>query len=195
MSRLYARVSLCAIMAAVLTSRALADDLLVVDLSVTNQITISATGGLSAATVSGTDFTGVYLDNFYGAAGTSLSATVLPGADLTTAANPTSGSQDLFRGGSGTDSGLNIWDLSTDSDLDFTGGSLAFVGSATWTLNSEDYTEMLAGPVTGDLYFPADTGDDIGSATLLGTWRVVPEPASVVLLGLCAGFGALRRRR
>ena len=54
---------------------------------------------------------------------------------------------------------------------------------------------MLAGNTSGDLYFPADTADDIANgATLIGQWRVVPTPGAVSLAGLC-GVGALRRRR
>lgn len=48
------------------TTAASADDLILVDLSVTNQITITSTAGLSAATVSGTDNIGVYFEDFFG---------------------------------------------------------------------------------------------------------------------------------
>jgi len=169
------------------------DELLCIDLSVTDQITILATDGLAAATVSGSNFTGVYFDNFYNGAGSSLSASLVSG-DLTSAANPSDESPSLFRGGGGTDTGLNLWSFSTDSTVDFVEGDLAFVGSATWDLDSAMYNDMLNGNDMGDLYFPADTSDDVNDAFLIGTYKVVvPAPASLPLLGL--GFAAMRRRR
>jgi len=180
---------------AALTTGAYADDLLIVDLSVTDQVTISATDGLSAVSTSGSDTTGVYFEDFYGLAGNAL-AEVLVSGDLTNAANPADNSPDLFRGGSGSDPGLNLWSWSTDFDVTFTAGSPAFVGSATWTLTPVEYADMLAGASSGNLYFPADTVDDIANADLLGTYSViVPEPASLSLLALCLGFGVLRNRR
>ena len=81
-------------------------------------------------------------------------------------------------------------------DVTFTAGSRAFIGSATWDLDSAAYADMLNGASSGDLYFPVDTVDDIPSGQLLGTYTVsVPEPGSLSLLGLCLGSGVLRRRR
>lgn len=171
------------------------DELLIVDLSVANQVTIFATNGLSAATISGSDSTGVYLENFYGGTGVAL-AEVLVSGNLTNAENPTDNTPDLFRGGAGTDPGLNIWSWSPDTTVTFTAGSLAFTGTATWTLTAAQYADMLAGSVTGNLYFPADTFDDVSAASLLGTYRVVvPTPASAALMGLGLGAAAIRRRR
>ena len=48
------------------------DELLIIDLSVPNQITITATAGLSAVDASGSDTTGIYMENFYSAAGGAL---------------------------------------------------------------------------------------------------------------------------
>ena len=185
---------LCAAVAvAVLTTGAYAEDLLVVDLSITDQVTISATDGLSAVTTSGSDGTGVYFENFYGGAGSSLSATLVSG-DFSNAENPTDGSPSLYRMGS-SDPGLNIWSWSDDSTVTFTAGSLAFVGSATWDLDAASYADMLNGASSGNLYFPADDVSDIASAEMLGTYTVyVPEPGTLSLLGLCLGLGVLRRR-
>jgi len=172
-----------------------ADDLLLIDLSVPNQITITATGGLSAATVTGSDSIGVYFDNFYGVAGGALSTTSTGAGNLTNAANPSDGSPALFRGGGGSDTGLNVFSWSPDVNVTFTAGALAFTGSGTWALDAPEYADMLAGNTTGNLYFPADTADDVSAATLLGTYRVIPTPGAATLLGIGLGLGAVRRRR
>lgn len=179
------------------TFSAQAQELLQIDLSVTNEITVTATAGLSAVTASGSDTTGIYLENFYGGAGSSL-ANVLVAGDFTNFLNPSDLSPSLFRGGVGADPGLNIWSFSSDTTVDFTAGLQAFTGSATWSLTAAEYADMLAGNQSGNIYFPADTEDDIaGGALLIGTYgpaSVIPEPTSIALLG---GFGllALARRR
>ena len=183
-----------AVSVALLATGAYADDLLVVDLSVTDQVTVFATDGLSAIDSSGSDTTGVYFEDFYGVAGGALSASLVFG-DLTNAENPSDGSPSIFRGGAGTDPGLNIWSWSSDSTVTFTAGSLAFVGSATYDLDPGEYADMLAGNMSGDLYFPADTVDDIPNADLLGTYRViVPEPATLSFLVLGLGLVVRKRR-
>jgi hypothetical protein len=169
-----------------------ADDLLIIDLTVANEITITATDGLSAVTASGSDSIGIYLENFYGGSGDALSAPLASG-DFTNAENPADGSPALFRGGGGSDPGLNIWSFSSDSTVTFTEGSLAFVGSATWSLDANEYADMLAGSMSGNVYFPADTVDDIAGATAIGTYLVVPTPGAIALLGL-AGLARSRRR-
>lgn len=170
-----------------------ADDLLIIDLTVPNQVTITATAGLSAITASGSDSTGVYLENFYGGAGSSLSAALVSG-NLTNAENATDNSPALFRAGS-SDPGLNIYSWSSASTVTFTAGSLAFTGSGTWLLDAPEYADMLAGSTSGNIYFPADDVGDLPSAGILGTYRVIPTPAAATLLGLGLGVGALRRRR
>ncbi len=176
--------------------------LLEVDLSVLNTITISATSGASDATVSGRDNTGVYLDGFFGASGSSLFGTLLTG-NLTNSLNPSDSSPQLFRGGLGTDTGLNIWSWSSASIVNFVAGTTAFTGSATWTLPAASYTEALAGATSGSLYFPADSFDDLPSATMIGEWQRadvsagnVPLPGTMLLIasGLL-GAGFLRRSR
>ena len=180
---------------ALFTAGAQADVLLTVDLSVVNQVTISATSGLSANSASGSDTTGVYLDNFYNGAGSSLNETLISG-DLTSAENTSDMSPNLFRGGSGSDTGLNIWSFTDDFNATFTAGSLAFTGSATWDLDAAAYADMLAGNSSGDIYFPADTFDDVAGATFLGTYNVVvPAPGVLPLLGVGLGAGVMRRRR
>lgn len=175
------------------TMTASADVLLSIDLSVIDQITISATDGLSAVDAVGSDGTGVYLENFFGVSGSSMNDTLVSG-DLASAENPASGTPNLFRGGSGADVGMNIWNWSPDFNVTFTAGSVAFVGSATFDVTSANYADMLAGNTSGNLYFPADDSNDVAGAALLGTWSVVPAPSSLALLGL-GGIVAGRRRR
>ncbi|QEG21562.1 PEP-CTERM sorting domain-containing protein [Mariniblastus fucicola] len=174
-----------------------ADTLLIVDLTVDNEVTVTATAGLSDIDASDTDVTGIYFDNFYGVAGDALTATLVSG-DLVSAGTTSDGSPELFRGGGGTDTGLNFWSWTNDATSTFTTGSVAFTGTATWTLDSVDYDDMVNGSSSGDLYYPADTSDDIAGLTPLGTYTVitaVPEPGALSVLGLVLGAGFLRRRR
>ncbi|MEM6331404.1 MAG: PEP-CTERM sorting domain-containing protein [Planctomycetota bacterium] len=188
--------------AATMTPAAKADLLLTVDLSVINQITITATDGLSEITTSGSDTTGVYLDLFYGAgvAGGGLGDSTLVAGDLTSFLNTSDGSPLLFRSTfPDVDTGLNLFTFTDDLDAEFVAGTQAFSGSATYTLNADDYSDMLLGNTSGDVYFPADSDDDITGLTPLGTWEVVggviPEPTTFALsaIGLI-GLGGLRRR-
>lgn len=195
MADIRSRSGLCAaVIVATFSTGAMAQVLLTFDLSVVDQITISATGGLSAATASGPDGIGVYLDNFYNGAGTGLIETLVSG-DLTNAENASDLSPNLFRGGGGTDMGLNIWSFSSDSTVTFTAGSQAFVGSGTWDLDAVMYADMLAGNSSGDIYFAADTFDDLGGAVVLGQYSVIPTPGVLAVVGAGLGFGAIRRRR
>lgn len=167
--------------------------LLSIDLSVTDMITISATDNLSAGTVSGGDGTGVLMADFFnGGAGPGIFA---DGAGDLIAASDVSpdGSPGLFNSTGSV--GLNFWSWSSDASSSFTAGSVAFTGSATWSLDSDEYAAMILGNMTGDLFAFADTDDDIGASTYIGGWSVkVPAPGSLALLGL-GGIAAGRRRR
>ncbi|MEO0566443.1 MAG: hypothetical protein AAF066_01830 [Pseudomonadota bacterium] len=183
-------LALAGVLALGLSHAADAATLLTVDLSVAGQITITATDGLSAATVSGGDVTGVYLQNFFSAAAAGFSITDGSG-NLTYAGTTSDGTPGVFRANSGTisDPGLNIFSLS-DDPLDFTAGQLAFTGSATWVLDEVIYASLLAGPNGGSVFAPADTVDDVADAraTLIGEWSrdsaiaAVPLPAGLPLL-------------
>ena len=170
------------------------EKLLIVDLSVENQITITATTGASAATISGSDGIGVLLADLLNGPNISGICDSLVSGDITNVANPSDGSPDLFYSTFGAGNGLNLWSWSSDTTVDFTAGQQAFTGSGTWTVNPSFYADMLAGNTSGTIYFPADTDDDIAGATAIGTWNVIPAPASAALLGL-GGLAAVRRRR
>ena len=169
--------------------------LLVVDLSVPNQITVSATDGNSAVDVSGSDGIGFYLADFYAGDGAALIETLV-GGDLTSFLNTSDGTPNIFRGGSGTDPGLNIWSYTDDATSDFLAGTQAFSCSATLTLSDDMYADMIAlGERSGEVYFVADTVDDLPDAFVLGEYNVIiPTPGAAGLLGL-AGLVAVRRRR
>ncbi len=182
--------SFAAVSVAMFAGAAQADDLLLIDLSVANQMTITATDGLSSANASASSFSGVLLAGFFNNTSTGLAITNGVG-DLTVAGTVSDGSPSLFHA-SGS-AGLNIWSF-TNGSPSFTAGSLAFTGSATWTVDAASYADMLSGNLSGNIYSPADSDDDIGSATLIGTYNVVPAPSAFALLGL-GGLAATRRRR
>jgi len=171
-----------------------ADSLLEVDLSVVDQITITATVGNSAADASGSSFTGWLLAGFFNDFSFNADSGGNGIGNLTTWANASSGSPLLF---SAWDSfGLNVFNFSADPSVEVIGGSQAFTGSATWSgLDAGEYAAMLAGNISGDIYFNADTDNDIADgAVFIGTWNVIPAPGSMALLGL-GGIVAGRRRR
>lgn len=171
------------------------DVLLIVDLTVVDQVTITATDGVSAADVTGSDGIGVYFEDFYAGDGASGLNETLVSGDLTSVGSPSDGTPNLFRSGT-TDPGLNLFSWTADSDATFTAGSQAFTGSAVWTLESDDFADMAAlGNRSGLLYFPADDAGDLAGATFIGLYQViVPAPAALPLLGLGLGFAARRRR-
>lgn len=185
-------IAALAVAASTMTASAIdLDAVLCIDLSVADTITITATDGLSASTVSGSDTTGFYFADFFNSDPGFLVDSLVSG-DLSSAANASDGSPALFS--QAGNFGLNVFSYTNDATSDFTFGAVAFSGSATWTVNSGDYAAMLAGNTGGDIYAFADTDFDIPGASFIGTWKVVPAPSSAALLGL-AGFVGARRRR
>ena len=174
-----------------LASIASADILLNIDLTVVDQITITATGGLSAASVSGSDTAGVLMADFYSSAPGSLIEGFVSG-DLTAANDIADNSPNLFNSAGSV--GLNLWSWTDDFPSTFTAGALAFSGSATWTLSASEYADMINGNLSGDIYAYADRDSDIPTSTIIGTYSVIPAPGSLALLGL-GGIVAGRRRR
>lgn len=193
MSISFSKVALAVAAVAGLASAASAEVLLNVDVSVPNQITISATSGLSAASRTGATGTGFYLANFF-TANQTLTSTLVPGSNLTTFNDASDSSPALFRGGAGTDTGLNVWSYTTVTNSSVTAGVQAFAGSATWTVSPAVYASLLSANTSGTVYFPADTFDDVTAATAIGEYSIVPAPGAVAVLGL-GGLLVGRRRR
>jgi|GEM_PF-857510 len=193
--------SCCFLICVLMVSSARAGFILKIDLSTVNRVTISATTGVSAATVSGSDTTGVYLKAFFGTSVFSTSgSTRLPGADLVYFNATSDGSPSLFRNGS--DPGLNIYsmDNGTPDPASFTAGVQAFKGSATWSLTPSQYSAFLMAPKTGDVYAFAFYDNLTGGPQVIGQYgdiSAVPEPTSMAIFGL-GGLGMVylaRRKR
>ena len=193
----------CFLVCVLMVSTAQAAVVLQLDLSTVNQVTISATTGLSLASVSGSDSTGVYLKDFFGNRVFSTSgSTRLAGANLVYFNATSDGSPDLYRSAD-TDPGLNIYSMDNDtpSTASFTSGVQAFKGSATWSLTAQQYAVFLQAPTSGDIYAFADTIDDLnGGPQLIGQYSfvssaAVPEPTSMAIFGLGALGMAYRARR
>ena len=174
-------------------SGALADDLLTLDLSVANQVTITATAGLSAATASGSDNVGAYMQGFFTGLGGVFSIPDVGTSTFTSVGAPASGNSLIYRYDI-SDMGLNIYDWSPSPTVSLTAGTQAFTGTAVYSLTPTQYAQFLAGNTSGNLYFPADDASDLSTAALIGTWRVVPTPGAAALLGL-GGLAVSRRRR
>lgn len=159
---------------------------LTVDLTVLNQITITATDGASSVTTSGSDTTGVYLTSIFDSPfPTGIIDTLISG-DLTSAANGSDGTPAIFTSGFTPGDGLNIWSYTDDPTSDFIAGEIAFSGSATWEIGADAYASLLAGPAGGDVYAFADDDGDLAGAMIIGEWEratPIPVPAAVWLLG------------
>ena len=158
---------------------------LLVDLTVANQITISATAGTSFATVNGSDTVGFYLTDFFDSTDVYLSDTLVTGN--LTSANETSDNSPLLYS---EDIGLNIWSFTNDPQMTFTAGSVAFIGQATWNIDASSYASALAGALAGNVFAPADELSALqNAAALIGTWEVttaekVSAPATLAILAL-----------
>jgi hypothetical protein len=173
-----------------LTGVAGADVLLTVDLTEKNKVTLTAEAGLSAATITGDPSIGIYLQNFFKASGVFFD---LPSytADFSNVGNVSAGNVQMYRAAD-DEMGLNFFGWGQDSETSFTALSLAFTGSATWSLSDEEYAYLANANSSGNIYFPADSSDGIASATALGTYQVIPEPSTVMLMIAAVGFVWLR---
>ncbi len=178
-----------------MTSVVWGEVLLVVDLSDPGFITITATDGLSAGTVSGDTSIGFLLANFFNDASFAAGDTLVSG-NLTSALDISDGSPDLWSWDSGLSAsfGLNVYNYTQGPTTSFRAGTVAFSGSATWAIDAPEYAAMLDGNTNGDIYAIADADTDLPNATLLGQWHVIPAPGTMALLGF-GGVVVGRRRR
>jgi hypothetical protein len=199
--------SYCFLICVLMVSSARAGFILNIDLSTVNQVTISATTELSAASTTGSDNrTGVYLKDFFAAgAPGSFDENSFAGNSLVYFKATSDGSPAIRN--PGTDTGLNIYSMDNFSpDEMFTTGVQAFKGSATWNLTPTLYASFLLAPTNGDVYAMAnESGDLTGSPEgpqVIGQYSVsgisaVPEPTSMAIFGL-GGLGMVylaRRKR
>lgn len=188
----------CFLVCVLMVSTAQAAVVLQLDLSTVNQVTISATSGLSLVSKSGSDGDGVYLKDFFGTQVFSTSGSSrLAGANLVYFNATSDGSPSLYRDDD-DDPGLNIWsmDNGTPDPASFTSGVQAFKGSATWSLTAQQYAVFLQAPTSGDVYAFADSIDDLnGGPQVIGQYSVVPEPTSMAIFGLGAFGIAYRAKR
>jgi hypothetical protein len=86
--------------------------------------------------------------------------------------NITDDSPNLFRLGD-EDPGFNIWSLSVDAVLNFETGVQAFTGAGTWTVDAATFAIFESANAEGDIYFPADSEDDLADASFIGTYRIL----------------------
>lgn len=177
---------------AALTPLSGAEVLLNIDLSVHKKLTITATDGLSANTISGRNLIGIYLEGLNGNMANIGEENSTDFSNLTSASNP-AGTYPLIEAHA-IDSGLNIWALSTDNELDFTESQRAFTGTATWDLTTSAWESLIAGTKTGSIYFPARYSQNLDQAAFLGTYQVIPSPTTLAPLTLIA-LAATRRNR
>ncbi len=167
------------------------NELLTVDLSVVNRVTITATTGVSLATISGPTNTGFYLQGMFSNAGTFTHGafTLAPPGTLTAASVASDGTPALFRLNT-TEPGLNVYSYSATTPTTFTSNAVAFTGTGTWTVTPAAYTALLTAPASGNVLFPADDQADIPTATVLGTWRILGVDPTYSVGGTITGLTA-----
>jgi len=166
-------------------------EVLTVDLSIENQITVSAGAGVSMATISSANANdiGFLFADFFPTTVQSLGSSLVSGATLSAASSTSDGSPVLYRASS-SDTGLNIYSYSTDMAHGFTVLQTAFTGTATWNISAGAYNLMLSSaPATGDVYFPTDEAAGIPTATKIGTYRVIRPVAQHTVTSEVNGTG------
>lgn len=143
-----------------------AQEILVIDLRVQNEIKIIATNANAASTASGSDETGFYLQGFFSSP--TVLAEQLMNSNFSSANESPSGAEEFFT----IDAGLNIWGYAAGSTSSFTAGQRAFTGESRWQVDADSYNKALNGSLTGNVYFPADDASYVAAgAPLIGTYR------------------------
>jgi hypothetical protein len=171
---------------------------LLVDLTVENQIKISATDGASLSTVNGEVNTGFSLINFFDASRRNVDQTLESG-NITSANNASNDSPVFFEDDRGSEF-FNIFDFTDDPLMTFTAGMQAFSGEAIWTVDTTTYLSALNGGLSGNVVAPFDNFfvTDLSTASVIGTWEAivaseVSEPSIFAFFAL--GFMGLAARR
>lgn len=174
--------------------------LIELDLSVTNQLTLTATTETAIGTATGPTLKGIVLE------GTgSVASGLLGGASDTFGFNSTGAFVQVETSGL-LDSGvysLNLYESSfTDNvSTSITSGEQAFVGTTTMPLDATSYNNLLNGPSSGKIYAFDDGATTFATnGTYIGEWAkasTVPEPSTAIAMGLLGilGFAGNRRRR
>ena len=171
------------------------------DLSVTNQLTITATTGTALASVTGNTGTGIVLEGTGELIGDSLGdASDTFGFQSTGALSRVK----LSRINASGVYSINLFETDTSNiiNISITQGQQAFVGTTTITLDATEYANLLNAPSSGKIYAFADTPSYATQGTYIGDWAkassgTVPEPSTGIALGLLGvlGFTGNRRRR
>ncbi|QDT60483.1 PEP-CTERM motif protein [Stieleria bergensis] len=170
------------------------------DLSVTNQLTLTATTETAIGTVTGPTSNGIVLE-----ATGSVASQLLGGASDTFGFKSTGAFVQVETSGL-LDSGvysLNLYESSFSDSVStsITSGQQAFVGTTTITLDATSYNNLLNGPSSGKIYAFEDNATTFATnGTYIGDWAkasTVPEPSSAIAMGLLGivGFAGSRRRR
>lgn len=173
--------------------------LLTVDLSVQNQLTITATDGLSDVTITDSDQVGIYLGGIFGTTFMGPGLFGISGmGDLVSNQDVSSGGPLLYADPAGG-LGLNVWNYAVGLESTFIAGETAFTGSATWNLDPSNgvYQALLNGTSSGDIFFAAFTDAGALDASVIGQWEVVAAPVPVpaalwLFLSALAGLRVLR---
>ena len=171
------------------------------DLSVTNQLTITATTGTALASVTGNTGTGIVLEGTGELIGDSLGdASDTFGFQSTGALSRVK----LSRINASGVYSINLFEENPSDSINtsITQGQQAFVGTTTITLDATEYENLLDAPNSGKIYAFADYYDYATVGTYIGDWAkassgAVPEPSTAIAMGLLGvlGFAGNRRRR
>ncbi|MGC6445961.1 MAG: PEP-CTERM sorting domain-containing protein [Rubripirellula sp.] len=171
------------------------------DLSVTNQLTLTATTGTALASATGNTGTGIVLEGTGELTGDSL------GDDSDTFGFQSTGALSRVKLNRINASGVYSIDLfeqlfSDSINTSITQGQQAFVGTSTITLDATEYANLLNAPNSGKIYAFADSPSYATVGTYIGDWAkassgTVPEPSTAIAMGLLGvlGFAGNRRRR
>ncbi len=174
--------------------------LIELDLSVTNQLTLTATTETAIGTVSGPTSNGIVLQ------GTGNVDSNLVGGTSDTFGFKSTGAFNEIKTSRLLDSGvysLNLYESGASVSTSITSGEQAFVGTTTMPLDATSYNNLLNGPSSGKIYAFDDGATTFATnGTYIGDWAKassgnVPEPSTAIAMGLLGvlGFAGKRRRR